>query len=143
MNILKDPDNIIYLTEFGRYPVTIYEVYDNEAFEYPVHGCINHDNGTKILAEFTLTGRCKDNKKFNLMAVGKYAHIEINDCVLVKDYVIADWVHRHFAGVTIEGLPQTFSNGTSAFTAESDDSLEVWQYCELEKTSGIIIKKHL
>lgn len=60
--------------------------------------------------------------------VDPYRDFKIDDKVEVRDDEDDKWCPRHFAGV-IGGIPYTFANGRSSFTAETGADTIPWIFC--------------
>lgn len=77
----------------------------------------------------------KNESDGDLIEVGKYDHINIDDRVICwnKDN-LKDKVTGHFAGLTIGGRPRIYGGGRTSFTVKNKHSgFRIFNNCELYK----------
>lgn len=103
-----------YKTRAGN-PVRIYAT-DGNSWD-PVHGAVKDREGWKIKSwkesGAFLYGEISDN---DLMEVGPYDDLKIDDKVMVKDDSDAMWKKRHFAGIGADGKPLVFRSGGTSWS---------------------------
>ncbi len=117
-----------YKTRSGH-PVTVYAT--NLRGKYPVLAVVHNTTGDKDL-EIRCTKEglfyCEKITEYDLIKVSPYAHIKIDDKVLVGG--APEFKNkRHFAGISDKGFPMTWEFGKTSWTGSYDT--ETWSYCEL------------
>lgn len=91
--------------------------------------------GKNDLETYTKDGKWHEDFESNendLVEVSSYDHLKIDDKVLVwSNLGFETMKHKqHFAGLSADGQPRTFSNGRTSYT-QSDTT--VWDNCKLYK----------
>lgn len=124
-----------YKTRCG-YPVRVYCT--DAGGPYPVHAAY-YDNGW-FVSSYTEFGGAEDggHGSIDLIEVNPYAHIKIDDRVIVRDnHGYIEKVNRHFAGVSNDGKPLVWSDGQTSYTSIKGAKTE-WDNCILfeESTNG-------
>lgn len=120
-----------YKTRLG-FPVRIYSI--DAGGEYPVHAAYFYEDEW-IMESFTNNGRYAvghtDNDE-DLIEIGKYDHIKIDDQVVAWDHVGYNNKTRcHFGGINEDAKILTWGNGKTSFTHEEYDGIDEWDNCEL------------
>lgn len=81
----------------------------------------------------------------DLVEISEYEDFKVDDLVMVRDYDCVDWIHAYFAGVGEDGLPQTWADGATSWTATNLSARyrkTSWNFClkptaeELENKSN-------
>lgn len=117
-----------YKTRAGV-PVTIYSV--NLRRARPVLAAI-HEDDMDIVKSYNIDGSYYKDKETNydLIKVGKYDHIKIDDKVVVWNDKDSIRYRRHFAGVDEYGLPLCFKYGETSWTSITSRK-RIWKNCVL------------
>ena len=91
---------------------------------YKIVGVVN--NG---LFRWSHTGSCSSGAMFDLVEVSEYEDFKIDDPVMVRDDDTEEWVRRHFAGVTNEGVALCWYGASTSWTVDADEEKITWWQC--------------
>jgi len=129
-----------YKTRSGL-PVRIYAVDVKNTDDEIVHGAYFENRSWFVASwnEYGIFNTISTHQNFlDLIEVGKYDHINIDDKVLVwYDESNTKLIHNnekfkgHFAGLTKDGKPKIWGSGATSFTAKSEKSYIVFDNCEV------------
>jgi len=93
--------------------------------KYPVIAIIDNEE----IEQYSESGQCwLFGGEYDLIEVGKYDHIKIDDNVVVWSFA-NDYHRRHFAGISEQGWPITWDAGRTSFT--NTGAISIWQNCML------------
>lgn len=100
----------------------------------PVHGAWWNNVGTYYFVdrwtEYGYNSSDNEESGYDLIEVGEYDHIKIDDPVLVWDYNNTLKIRGHFAGISKEGLPIVWYAGRTSHTV-FDNKTTPYLHCQL------------
>ena len=117
----------IYKTVDGQ-PVRVLCT-DRPDSQYPVIAIVGEAGSTSVEG-YTSDGFYNSYKSYsskNLIKVGPYDNLQIDDKVVVRDNEKEPWAKRHFAGVNEDGKALAWRSGYTSFTSKVTID---WVYCE-------------
>jgi hypothetical protein len=120
-----------YRTRDGR-EVRIYAV--THGGDQEVVGAVLNSPGGWVIEEWSALGDYfhppRAESDLDLVEVGQYDHIKIDDKVLVWDDSFPAKSRQYFAGVDGKGNPTTFNHGTTSWSRDNPNVV-AWTHCEL------------